>query len=160
MRTVLVLALAVMATLVHAFAQAIPPKPEPVSADAVSALPAFSRTMLASPFALKALPPTHEFWDRENLLLFAGVGVMRTLDYTSTHNMLRRGREELLIPDDVVKNDAGFAALEAAASVTSIGISYIFHHYRHHTMERWVSIVHMSVTGFGAAHNYALKTKR
>jgi len=85
---------------------------------------------------------------------------MRTLDYTSTHNMLRRGREELLIPDDVVKNDAGFAALEAASSVASIGVSYIFHHFRHHTMERWVSIVHISVAGFGAAHNYALKTKR
>ena len=158
-RTTLVVIVAVLASLEHASAQAIPPKPEPVPADAVATLAAVSRA-LPSPFAPKVLPPTHAFWDRENLLLFAGVGVMRTLDYTSTHNMLRRGREELLIPDDVVKNDAGFAALEAAASVTSIGISYIFHHYRHHTMERWVSIVHIGVTGFGAAHNYALKTKR
>ena len=160
MRTSLVLVFAVLATFMHASAQSIPHELEPIPADAVTALPAVSRTLPASPFALKVLPPTHAFWDRENLLLFAGVGVMRTLDYTSTHNMLRRGREELLIPDDVVKNDAGFASLEAAASVTSIGISYIFHHYRHHTMERWVSIVHLSVTGFGAAHNYALKTKR
>jgi hypothetical protein len=155
----LVVIVAVLASLVHASAQAIPPRPQPIPAGAVAALPAVSRAP-ASAFVLEVLPPTHAFWDRENLLLFAGVGVMRTLDYTSTHNMLRRGREELLIPDDVVKNDAGFAALEAAASVTSIGISYIFHHYRHHTMERWVSIVHVGVTGFGAAHNYALKTKR
>ena len=156
----LALVFAVTAALVDASAQAILTQPQPIPADAVAALPAVSRALPASPLALKALPPTHAFWDRENLLLFAGVGVMRTLDYTSTHNMLRRGREELLIPDDVVKNDAGFAALEAAASVTSIGISYIFHRYRHHTMERWVCIVHLSVTGFGAAHNYALKTKR
>ena len=156
-RNALLLSLAMMAA--SAPAQNIPPPPGPISIDEVAALPAISRT-LPSMASSKVSPPTHFFWDRENLLLFAGVGVMRTLDYTSTHNMLRRGREELLIPDDVVKNDAGFAALEAASSVASIGVSYIFHHFRHHSMERWVSIVHISVAGFGAAHNYALKTKR
>ena len=77
-------------------------------------------------------PPVHAFWDKENILLFSGVGVMRALDYTSTKNMLARGREEILIPDDVVNNDAGFAALEAAGTATSIGISYIFHRTGHH----------------------------
>jgi hypothetical protein len=103
--------------------------------------------------------PTHKFWDRENAWLFTGVAVSRTLDYTSTRNMLARGREELLIPDDVVNSKAGFPALEAAGAATSVGISYIFHHYRHHKLERWVSIVHIGVTSFGAAHNYALKTE-
>ena len=103
---------------------------------------------------------THKFWDRENAWLFTGVAVSRALDYTSTRNMLARGREELLIPDDVVNSRAGFPALEAAGAATSVGISYIFHHYRHHKLERWVSIVHIGVTSFGAAHNYALKTER
>lgn len=103
-------------------------------------------------------PPAHRFWDRPNAWLFTGVAVSRTLDYTSTRNMLGRGREELLIPDDVVNSRAGFPALEAAGAATSVGISYIFHRYGHHKMERWVSIVHIGVTSFGAAHNYALKS--
>ena len=100
----------------------------------------------------------HAFWDRENLLLFGGVGVMRTLDYTSTLNMLRRGREEILLPGDVVRNHAGFAALEVASAATSIGISYALHRTGHHKLERWLSIGHISVAGFGAAWNYALDT--
>jgi len=103
--------------------------------------------------------PVHNFWDKENDWLFAGVAVSRALDYTSTRNMLARGREELLIPDDVVNSRAGFPALEAAGAATSVGLSYIMHHYRHHKLERWVSIVHIGVTSFGAAHNYALKSQ-
>ena len=103
--------------------------------------------------------PSHRFWDKENILLFSGVGVFRALDYTSTKNMLARGREEILIPDDVVNSRAGFPALEAAAAATSVGISYIMHRTGHHKLERWVSIVHIGVTGFGAARNYALDTK-
>jgi len=106
----------------------------------------------------KPEPRLHKFWDRENAWLFTGVAASRALDYTSTKNMLGRGREEILIPDDVVNSNAGFPALEAAGAATSVGISYIFHRYGHHKMERWVSIVHIGVTSFGAAHNYALKT--
>jgi hypothetical protein len=111
-------------------------------------------------FALVALPPVprHAFWDRENLHLFGGVAVMRTLDYTSTLNMLRRGREEILLPDEVVKNHAGFAALEVAGTATSIGVSYLFHVTGHHKLERWVSVGHISVAGFGAVRNYALES--
>jgi hypothetical protein len=104
-------------------------------------------------------PPVHKFWDKENVLLFAGVGVFRGLDYASTKNMLARGREEILIPDDVVNSPAGFPALEAAGTATSIGISYIFHRTGHHKLERWVSIVHIGVTGFGVVRNYSLKSK-
>jgi hypothetical protein len=121
-------------------------------------LPCISRAPTG--FALAALPPVprHVFWDRENVHLFGGVAAMRTLDYTSTLNMLRRGREEILLPDDVVKNHAGFAALEVAGTATSIGISYLFHVTGHHKLERWVSIGHISAAGFGAARNYALES--
>lgn len=102
----------------------------------------------------------HRFWDRENILLFSGVAVFRGLDYASTQNFMARGRTEVLIPDDVVKNKAGFASLEAAATMTSVGISYIFHRTGHHKMERWLSIGHISVTGFGVVSNYSLETKR
>ncbi len=101
---------------------------------------------------------THRFWDRENILLFSGVGAFRALDYASTRNFMARGREETLLPDDVVNNSAGFASLEAAATGVSIGLSYLMHRTGHHRLERWVSIVHISVTAFGDARNYALKS--
>jgi hypothetical protein len=103
--------------------------------------------------------PGHRFWDGTNILLFSGVAVFRGLDYASTRNFQARGRTEVLIPDDVVNNSAGFAALEAASAATSVGISYIFHRTGHHKMERWLSIGHISVTGFGVAWNYSLKSK-
>lgn len=107
---------------------------------------------------LGASDSTHRFWDRTNFALFGGVAAMRALDYASTRNMQRRGREEILLPDDVVNNSAGFAALEAAGTVTSIGLSYWMHRTRHHKLERWVSIVHIGVTGFGDVRNYSLKS--
>jgi len=103
--------------------------------------------------------PQHRFWDRSNILLFSGVAVFRGLDYASTRNFQARGREEVLLPDDVVNNSAGYAALEAAGTATSVGISYIFHRTGHHKLERWISIGHIGVTGFGIARNYSLKSK-
>lgn len=100
----------------------------------------------------------HRFWDRTNLMLFSGVAVFRGLDYASTRNMQARGREEILLPDDVVNNSAGFASLEAAGTAASVGLSYWMHRAGHHKIERWISVVHINVTGFGVARNYALKS--
>ncbi len=107
----------------------------------------------------KTPPPPHAFWDRTNILLFSGVGIFRGLDYASTRNFQARGREEVLIPDDVVNNSAGFASLEVAGTVASVGLSYWMHRVGHHKIERWISIVHIGVTGFGVARNYSLKSK-
>ncbi len=104
-------------------------------------------------------PHSHAFWDATNRMLFAGVGVFRALDYASTRNMQARGREEILLPDDVVNNSAGFAAVEAGASAASVGLSYLMHRTGHHRMERWISIVHIGVTGFGVVRNYSLESK-
>lgn len=103
-----------------------------------------------------AAPAPHRFWDRTNILLFSGVAASRALDYTSTQHFLARGDNEVLIPDDVVNNSAGFAALEAAGTATSIGIAYIFHRTGHHKMERWMSIGHIGVTMVGVGWNYSL----
>ena len=127
-------------------------------AQASGELPADPGAQVPATDSTREQIPTHAFWDKENILLFSGVAVFRGLDYASTKNMLARGREEILLPDDVVDNSAGFAALEAAATATSIGISYALHRTGHHKLERWVSITHLSVTAFGAARNYALKS--
>ena len=101
----------------------------------------------------------HAFWDRTNVLLFSGVAAFRGLDYASTRNFLARGRDEILIPDDIVNSSAAFASLEAAATLSSVGLSYWMHRANHHKIERWISIVHIGVTGFGVVRNYSLKSK-
>jgi hypothetical protein len=109
---------------------------------------------------LKTAPPkkTRGFWDKENDWLFAGVGASRTLDYFSTLNMRRRGRQEIFLTNDVVDNHAAFAAIEASATGVSIGAAYLFHRYGHHKLERWTSIVHMRLATTGSVRNYCLKT--
>jgi len=101
----------------------------------------------------------HRFWDRTNILLFSGVAVTRGMDYASTRNFQARGRQEILLSDEVVNNSAGFAALEAAGTMTSVGISYILHRTGHHRLERWMSIGHIGVTAFGDVRNYSLESK-
>lgn len=106
-----------------------------------------------------ALPEgPHRFWDKENDWLFAGVGASRTLDYFSTLNMRSRGRQEILLTNDIVDNHAAFAMIEASATGVSIGASYLFHRYGHHKLERWTSIAHIGLTTTGAVRNYCLKT--
>jgi hypothetical protein len=119
-------------------------------------------TAAALPAALPAAPTPaqeHAFWDRTNITLFSGIAVARGMDYASTRNFQARGRQEILLPQDVVNNSAGFAGLEAAATMTSVGISYLLHRTGHHTLERWLSIGHISVTGFGDVRNYALESR-
>jgi hypothetical protein len=100
----------------------------------------------------------HRFWDRENDWLFAGVGASRTLDYFSTLNMRRRGRQEIFLTNDAVDNHAAFAAIEASATGVSIGAAYLFHRCGHHKLERWTSIVHLGLATTGSIRNYCLKT--
>jgi hypothetical protein len=100
----------------------------------------------------------HNFWDKENDLLFGGVAAARTLDYFSTLNMRRRHRQEILLTNDVVDNHAAFAVIEAAATGASIGVSYVFHYYGHHRLERWTSAIHIGLATTGAVRNYCLKT--
>jgi hypothetical protein len=100
----------------------------------------------------------HRFWDQDNDWHFAGVGASRTLDYFSTLNFRRRGRNEIFLTNDLVDNHPAFAAVEAGATGLSIGVSCLFHHYNHHKLERWTSIVHIGAATTGAVHNYCLKT--
>src|SRR6266481_6365736 len=100
----------------------------------------------------------HKFWDGTNAWLFAGTGASRTLDYFSTLNMRRRGRQEIFLTNDAVDNHAAFAAIEASATGVSIGAAYLFHRYGHHKLERWTSIVHIGLATTGSVRNYCLKT--
>ena len=105
-----------------------------------------------------AKPPVHRFWDQTNCWLFAGVLGARYLDFASTLNARRRGLNEALLNNEVVDNHAEFAAIEFGGTITSVGVSYLFHRTGHHSLERWTSIVHIGVTVFGAGRNFLLKT--
>lgn len=135
-------------------ASARQPVPQAEASQTATDVPSASKSDLSA----AQPPPPHAFWDRTNILLFTGVGVFRGLDYASTRNFQARGREEVLIPDDVVNNSAGFASLEAAGIAASVGLSYWMHRAGHHKIERWISVVHIGITGFGVARNYSLKS--
>jgi len=115
-------------------------------------------TQTGSPVTKPAKPTAHRFWDTQNILLFAGVGAARGLDYASTLNIRRRGINEALLTNAIVDNHAEFAGIEVATTAASVGLSYIFHATGHHKLERWTSYIHIGVTVAGAARNYALKT--
>jgi hypothetical protein len=148
LRTAFLLVLATISGGAKVHAQATPSEapPPPLAAPPASQNQATER------------PQRHRFWDKENDWLFAGVGASRTLDYFSTLNMRRRGDQEILLTNAIVDNHAEFAAIEAAGTGASIGVSYLFHHYGHHRLERWTSIVHFGLATTGAVRNYSLKT--
>src|SRR5450755_2369767 len=80
-----------------------------------------------APATKPAKSAVHRFWDTQNILLFAGVGAARGLDYASTLNIRRRGINEVLLNNQTVDNRAEFAAIEAATTAASVGLSYFWH---------------------------------
>jgi len=105
----------------------------------------------------KAPSQPHKFWDTENIYLFTGVGAARMLDYASTRYLRDQGNYEWLLSNSIVDNRPLFVGIELAGTAASIGVSYLFHRTGHHSLERWVSIVHIGVGVGGSIHNYLLK---
>lgn len=101
---------------------------------------------------------THRFFNRENKWLFTGIAATRTMDYVSTRNMRSRGRDEILLTNELVDNKPAFMAVEVGTLAVSVGLSYWMHRTGHHKIERWISIVHISVGGFGVVRNFSLKS--
>jgi len=112
----------------------------------------------AAPPSRSQLPSegSHRFWDKTNLMLFAGVATVRALDYTSTRHFRRLGHNEVLLTNSVVDNKPLFAGIEVAGTALSVGLAYWLHRTGHHKLERWVSIVHVGVGAIGDIHNYSL----
>ena len=108
----------------------------------------------------RSVRKTHRFFDRTNVMLFAGVVAVRALDYTSTQHFRRLGNNEVLLTNSIVDNKPLFAGVEIAGTALSIGAAYWLHRTGHHKLERWVSIVHIGVGAFGDAHNYSLGPAR
>jgi len=119
--------------------------------------PATAPATAKPPVNSKTQARPHKFWDTENIYLFTGVGAARMLDYASTRHMRDQGNDEWLLSNSIVDNRPLFVGIELAGTAASIGISYLFHRTGHHSLERWVSIVHIGVGVGGSIHNYLLK---
>jgi hypothetical protein len=115
------------------------------------------RSTRQSSVSSQAVSGSHPFWAKDNILLFAGVGAGRALDYVSTRHFRDRGVNEWLLTNSIVDNKPLFAGFEAAGVAASIGVSYLFHRSGHHKLERWVSIVHIGAAVGDSAWNYTLK---
>ena len=129
----------------------------PAQAQEDAAPAKLGRSARQSPVSSQAVKGSHPFWDKDNILLFAGVGAGRALDYISTRHFRKRGVNEWLLTNNVVDNKPLFAGLEVAGVAASIGVSYLFHRSGHHKLERWVSIVHIGAAVGSSAWNYTLK---
>ena len=116
-----------------------------------------TRQSSVSSQAVQAVKGSHPFWDKDNVLLFAGVGAGRALDYISTRHFRDRGVNEWLLTNNIVDNKPLFAGIEVTGVAASIGVSYLFHRSGHHKLERWVSIVHIGAAVGGSAWNSTLK---
>lgn len=105
-------------------------------------------------------PRPHRFFDKTNLMLFAGVAAVRALDFTSTEHFRRLGNNEVLLNNSIVDNKPLFAGIEVAGTALSIGAAYWLHRTGHYKLERWVSIIHIGVGLVGDIHNYSLGPAR
>ncbi len=114
------------------------------------------------PLRAPATPPqsAHRFWDAKNAALFAGVGGARALDYASTQHFRKKGVNEWLLTNRIVDNKPLFAAIEVGVVAASIGVAYLFHRTGHHKLERWVSVIHISVGAGGAIRNFNLEPRQ
>ena len=96
---------------------------------------------------LPEAPQPHQFWDRKNQLLFAGVAGMNAADFAVTRSNLRNGGRELNpITRLFSGSTAGLIANFTGETVATMGISYLFHKTGHHRLERITSAVAMSVS--------------
>jgi hypothetical protein len=111
---------------------------------------------LATQVSLPATPALHRFWDWQNDALFSGVAAARAFDFFSTRKFREKHLKEWLLNDKVVDNRPLFAAIEIGGTALSIGASYLLHRTGHHRLERWASIIHISVATAGGIWNCTL----
>ena len=102
------------------------------------------------------LAEIHHFWDWQNVTLFSGVAAARAFDYFSTAKFRQKHLKEWFFDDKTVDNRPLFATIEVVGTALSLGASYILHRTGHHRLERWASIIHISVATAGGIWNCTL----
>lgn len=98
----------------------------------------------------------HQFLDKENVSIFAGVVTVHALDVTSTWQFRRKGHSESLLSNSIVDNKAGFVLLGTSTAAVNIGASYYLHKTGHHRLERIFGIAGIAATSYFVVHNYSI----
>ena len=157
-RKLLLLSLAFTATMLFdspAFGQQFVDAPEPklmvASANAAST---------ASPILIQRKRPTHEFFDRQNLISFSTAAAMRAADSaytcavgvgTTTHNAdgsVTVRREDFMF----VNSCHGVVLMNSAFAGVGLGGSYLLHKMGHHKLERLPNWISATLPALGIAY--------
>jgi len=99
----------------------------------------------------------HKFFDRWNIVLFAGTAALASTDFAVTRaNLQNNGRELNPVVRVFGRSTAGLALNFAGEAAGSVGLSYFFHRTGHHKLERMVSAVNIGASaaavGYSLAH--------
>lgn len=98
----------------------------------------------------------HNFWDRNNCILFTAVAALSAADFTVTRDNLQSGGQELNPVTRVFgKSTAGLAMNFAGETAGVIGISYFLHKTGHHKMERMVSMLNAGTSAAAVSFDMA-----
>jgi hypothetical protein len=111
--------------------------------------------VIAAPTAFPG-STAHPFWDWQNDALFSGVAASRAFDYFSTRKFRDKHLKEWMLDDKTVDNRPLFAAVEVAGTALSVGAAYLLHRTGYHRLERWASIVHITLATAGGIWNCTL----
>lgn len=90
----------------------------------------------------------------------AGVIAGRAADWASTKECVRRPNcKEVLLPNALVRNKAGFAAYELGAASGLLYVQYRLTRSGHRALARIIAGSNISLDGFVSAHNYRVGAK-
>jgi hypothetical protein len=95
--------------------------------------------------------------------LAGSVVATRALDWTSTERCLHRPGQQCRegeLPTRLVKNEAGFAAYEAAVSALSILAQYEMTRHGHRRLARLGQGIDVASIGYTVVHNYRMAGSR
>jgi hypothetical protein len=111
----------------------------------------------ASAQDLPEVPPSHNFWDAANKMLFASHAALETVDFGITHRNLSRGGKEV---DPMAKalcesGTAGQLIFFGGRTAGVVAISYLLHKTGHHKLERAFPIYASGDSAYGVAYSFA-----
>jgi hypothetical protein len=106
---------------------------------------------------LPEVPPSHNFWDAANKMLFASHAGLEALDFGITHRNLSHGGKEV---DPMAKalcesGTAGQLIFFGGRMAGVVAISYLLHKTGHHKLERAFPIYASGDSAYGVAYSFA-----
>jgi hypothetical protein len=102
----------------------------------------------------------HSFFDAQNIALFSIGAAFVASDSITTQRMVGTGRfeEQDPIARPFVNNGwKGQTLISAIGFGGSVGLSYAFHKFGHHKMERWVGLSLIGIELAATVHNSRLE---